>query len=268
MAKPKKEPPRGILNHQKGDLFGLSRYHPNDQLAYFIEHYWIVRWDLRGKEPYEQDVLSHPSVHLVFEKGNTRIWGIVTGKFARKLEEKGKVLGVKFRPGGFYPFYKKPVVEIMDTQLSCSHLLEENSESLESQILDHEEDETMVEQAELYLMRHLPPKDSNVEDVCSIVKTIEHDNSIRKVEDIADQFDISKRTIQRLFRRYVGAGPKWVIKRYRLHEAAEQLSAGKSHNWTQLALELGYYDQAHFIRDFKAIVGQTPVNFVESLHRE
>ena len=68
--------------------------------------------------------------------------------------------------------------------------------------------------------------------------------------------------MQRLFQQYVGIGPKWVISRYRLHEAVEQLAADRSVDWTRLALDLGYFDQAHFIRDFKRLVGRTPADFV------
>ena len=52
--------------------------------------------------------------------------------------------------------------------------------------------------------------------------------------------------------------PKWVIQRYRLHEAVEQLERGAEVDLAELALQLGYFDQAHFIRDFKALVGRPP----------
>ena len=58
--------------------------------------------------------------------------------------------------------------------------------------------------------------------------------------------------------------PKWVIQRYRLFEAAGRLSSGQA-DGAQLAHELGYFDQAHFIRDFKAMVGKTPLVFVRDL---
>ena len=70
--------------------------------------------------------------------------------------------------------------------------------------------------------------------------------------------------LQRLFGRYVGVSPKWVIQRYRLHEAAEQLATGESVSQTELALNLGYSDQAHFIRDFKAIVGVSPAAYARA----
>jgi AraC-like DNA-binding protein len=56
-----------------------------------------------------------------------------------------------------------------------------------------------------------------------------------------------------------------VIKRYRLHEAAEQLAAGEVVDWPRLALDLGYFDQAHFIKDFKTIVGRTPAEYAKNL---
>jgi AraC-like DNA-binding protein len=82
-----------------------------------------------------------------------------------------------------------------------------------------------------------------------------------RVADIADAHGISVRTAQRLFSEYVGVGPKWVLQRYRLHEALAQLHAGPDTDWARFALGLGYYDQAHFVRDFRALVGRTPAQY-------
>jgi AraC-like DNA-binding protein len=79
---------------------------------------------------------------------------------------------------------------------------------------------------------------------------------------------MGKRTLQRLFSQYVGVSPKWVIKRYRLHEAADQLGAGEVVDWAKLAVDLGYFDQAHFIKDFKTIVGQTPAEYAKRANLE
>ena len=58
--------------------------------------------------------------------------------------------------------------------------------------------------------------------------------------------------------RYVGVSPKWVISRYRLHDAIEQLMQSVPTDWAAFALQLGYFDQAHFIRDFRKLVGRAP----------
>ncbi len=85
------------------------------------------------------------------------------------------------------------------------------------------------------------------------------------MDDVVSRLHLSKRTLQRLFNQYVGVSPKWVIKRYRLHEATELLDNGGVVDWPKLALELGYFDQAHFIKDFKSIVGKTPVEYTRQV---
>jgi AraC-like DNA-binding protein len=90
------------------------------------------------------------------------------------------------------------------------------------------------------------------------------ERDIRKVADLAARYRVNERTLQRLFARYVGVSPKWVIQRYRLHEAAEQLAAQESLDQAALALELGYSDQAHFVRDFKSIIGLSPAAYARS----
>jgi len=79
-----------------------------------------------------------------------------------------------------------------------------------------------------------------------------------RVTDVAAHHEMSTRALQRLFRRYVGAGPKWVLQRYRLHSAAERIAAGDRGGWAEIAAGLGYADQAHFVRDFRMLVGVTP----------
>jgi len=114
-------------------------------------------------------------------------------------------------------------------------------------------------------MKYIPEKDPNVQEINRIVETIMEEKSIIKVDDVMNRFAINKRTLQRLFKKYVGVSPKWIIQRYRLHEAAEKMVERKAENWSRLALDLGYFDQSHFIRDFKTIIGQTPGEYLESL---
>jgi AraC-like DNA-binding protein len=76
-----------------------------------------------------------------------------------------------------------------------------------------------------------------------------------------EQRRLGKRTLQQLFSSYVGVGPKWVINRYRLHEALERLQEGAHINFAELAMELKYFDQDHFIRDFRKLVGCKPAAY-------
>jgi len=91
--------------------------------------------------------------------------------------------------------------------------------------------------------------------------------SLLRAEQVAAASGLTLRSLQRLFSDYVGIGPKWVIQRYRLHEAIARLDEGERVDFARLALDLGYADQAHFIRDFKALVGRTPREYARQGRR-
>lgn len=262
MAIPAHEEPRGILHRKAGaHNYRLYRFIPSPDLAPYIEHYWGVAWDLRGKPPQRQEVLPHPSVHLVFEKDKTAIFGIPTGKFIRELKDWGQVFGIKFQPGGFYPFIKRPVAAFTGKVVSAEQVFGPECCSLETTILALHDQGLMVAPVEAFLRKQMPEPDPLLEEISRIFELVRADRSIIKVEDLAKRLDLNSRTLQRLFNHYVGVSPKWVIQRYRLQEAAEQLAANPVANWASQAQALGYFDQAHFIKDFKLLVGTTPAEY-------
>jgi transcriptional regulator GlxA family with amidase domain len=81
---------------------------------------------------------------------------------------------------------------------------------------------------EEFLRSRRPKPDDNVARIVGMVYDVAEDRTILKVEDLVERYCMNKRTLQRLFAKYVGVGPKWVIQRYRLHEAAEQLAPARS----------------------------------------
>jgi AraC-like DNA-binding protein len=99
------------------------------------------------------------------------------------------------------------------------------------------------------------------------VAAIAGNRGVVRVNDLAAEVGISPRRLQRLFNEYVGAGPKWVIRRYRMQEALARTAGGAPVSWGQLAADLGYSDQAHFTRDFTANVGAPPSRYVREVAR-
>lgn len=216
---------------------------------------------MREVGPLVQENLPFPSIHLVFEKGNTKIFGVVSGKFSKVLEGKSRVFGIKFRPGAFYPFYRKPVSDLTDRTLALEEVFGINSQPLEEEVFSKESEEELVRFAEKFLYERLPEEDGNVETINRIIQEISSKREIVKVEDIVGFSGLNKRTLQRMFHQYVGVGPKWVINRYRMFEILDRMSGRK--DWADLALELGYFDQAHFIKDFKRMVGLSPDEYAK-----
>ena len=90
--------------------FTLNRYPPPEDLAPFVDFCWVIRWDLRGQPPHEQQILPHPNVNLAFEASGPAVYGVDRKIFTRRLSGVGQALGVRFRPGGFRPFSAQPIV--------------------------------------------------------------------------------------------------------------------------------------------------------------
>jgi len=265
MARIKYDKPKGLLKPPPGgEGSHYARYHPSADLEFFVEHYWIVQWDLTGQEPRVQETLPHPSIHVVFQRGGSRVVGVVTGRFSILLKGTDGVFGIKFPPGAFYPFLKTSVSRITNKVLRLTDVFDVDSQTLEDAIMSQTDDYRMIDLAEAFLRERLPDRDERVPEVRRIVERILTDREITTVDDVVDRTGMNKRTLQRLFSRYVGVSPKWVIKRYRLLEAAEQLASNQSADLSRLAVDLGYFDQAHFIKDFKSIVGKSPAEFAKN----
>lgn len=263
---------RGILNAAGRGKFSLSRYEPSPPLQPFVEHYWIVRYDLNAETPFTQTVLSYPNVHLAFEHDHEGrrafLYGIPRRPFVRELSGAGRVFGVRFRAGGFYPFWQRNVSLLTGTTVAASELFGRDADEWTNVILEAGDDAEMARRAELALSTRLPRRDPQAELAGRIVQETMNDRSIMKVEQLSELTGLSIRQMQRLFRKYVGVTPKWVIKRFRLQEAAEHLEQDESAQWAELATQFGYFDQAHFIKDFKSVLGQTPAAYKSRLSAE
>ncbi|QKW40634.1 AraC family transcriptional regulator [Actinomadura sp. NAK00032] len=254
---------RGVLfPHLNASVAELDRRPPGPALARSVELYWRVRW--HTAEPYETKVLAHPNVHLVFEEPRALVYGVDRGLFVRRLEGRGQVLGVKFRPGGFRPFVDGPVSALADRRIPAAELLGPAVDEVNRAVLGGAGTTEMVRLAEAFLEPLLPEPDPAAEEAAAMVGRITADPGLFRVDQAAEQLHVSVRTLQRLFAEYVGASPKWVLRRARLHEAATRADEGARIDWRALAGDLGYYDQAHLTRDFTAAVGVSPARYARS----
>ncbi|WP_454189855.1 AraC family transcriptional regulator [Paenibacillus sp. Marseille-Q7038] len=264
MSKSIDERSLGLLHLEHGEQhFTLKRYQPCTELSPFIKHYWIVEWNFPANETFTQDVIPNPCVNLVIEQGRTYFFGPSSTKYGHQLREKGSVFGIKFQPGGFYPWIQKPITVLACAPLPAESLLPQSSQELEAMFLSgsipHNE---LVQRMDQLLLPLLPSVDETGLEIERITTYIQDHHEITKVDEVCMYFQINKRKLQRLFQQYVGLSPKTVIRLYRLQNAAETLDQGDNFQLLKLSMDLGYHDQSHFIKDFKSIVGTTPEAYV------
>ena len=256
--------PPGVLHADLDTLgFAHARYWPADDLAPFVEHYWTVEWNIA--RACTRETLPHPVVHIVLENDEAQIGGPSTRRWERTFGAgSGRVFAIKFRPGGFRPFVGVPVSTFADRVVALHEFFGDASGTLARNILASPDHATAVAYLEAFLRVQNPRLDDTVALVAGIAERIAVDRSLTRIEQVAAEFALTPRTLQRMFREYVGVGPKWVIQRYRLHEVVERVEADPAVDWAATAAELGYADQAHLVRDFTRLVGRPPATYARA----
>lgn len=257
----------GVLGVRDVD-FRVDRAPASDDLSALVERHWLVSWDLPPGRRASVTLLPHPCVNVVHDRGMVAIAGVGSDRFTYAYSGRGRVFGVKFRPGAFRPMYGRAVSELTDQTVPLSTLWGADADTFAAELSVAPDLDALVVVAERHLRAHWPAPDPEVAVIGGIVHALLYDRTITRVEEVCERFDMRPRTLQRLFQRYVGVSPKWVLRRYRLHEAAARLAEGTDTTWADVAADLGYFDQSHFIRDFTRAIGMTPVAYAEACRRQ
>jgi AraC-like DNA-binding protein len=240
--------------------FAVERRSPAPALVDLVDLYALITWKL-GAETLEQETLPDAAVYLVIDATDARVSGVRRGRSSYVLSGSERAFGVTFRPAGFRPFIESPVAALTDRSVDLSDLIEAGG-SLATTIRAARSAGEMAAAADGFLLELGARADANVRAINALVERARSDPAMRFVRQLAALAATSERQLQRRFREYVGVGPKWVIRRARLQDAAGTLAAGVDPSLAELALDLGYVDQAHFTNDFTAQVGVPPAAYV------
>ncbi|MBF6357874.1 AraC family transcriptional regulator [Nocardia higoensis] len=256
---------KGILHPREQSRHrSLRRLRPGPSVGRFVHWYWLVDWDLRDRPAYRAEVLPFPCVNMTFERSATRtgafVNGVVTTRYTRELTGAGRVFGVRFRPGGFGAYTGSDVGALRDRSVELREVFPD-SEDFGERVLAEDDDRSRRALVEQWLAARAGEPDEVYRLVLRIVEAMEHDRELTRVDQVTERFGVSIRTLQRMFARYVGASPKWVLRRHRLQDGADLLARGDITDLAALAVELGYFDQAHFSREFAAEIGMSPSEY-------
>ncbi|AWT44757.1 MULTISPECIES: helix-turn-helix domain-containing protein [Streptomyces] len=257
--------PSGLLTRVR-----FRRHEPAEPLRRYVEWYWLIDWDL--PEPYVSHIVPHPAVNLTFQWDEDEgppygeLTGVALGLYARKLAGRGRVCGAKFRPGGFRPFAPGvPVTHWTGRVLPAHEAFERAGGDTPRSVVAPAGDAERVAALDAFLLSLPWAPDPQADLAVELVEHIRTDRAVLRVGDLARDRGRSVRSLQRLFSAYVGVAPKWVILRYRIHEALELAGHRRDVDWAALAADLGYADQAHLVRDFTATVGVSPAAYAQAV---
>ena len=255
---------RGLVGRPAStSVFDLNRWAPSDATAQFVEHFWSVQWDLREQGPFDSTVITFPSLHVTHEWGddgprhgfalpNTLVHGVVERVFHTTISEQGAVVGARFRPGGFTARFDR------DAAAQTGRVQPVDDELFDGPINLGDDVDTASTRLDELIGAHSGELHPTYSSLTALVDRIRDDDRLHRVEQVMQHSPWSARTTQRVFRSYVGVPVKWVLCRYRLQQAALEIESHPGVDQADLAVRLGWYDQAHFINDFRTMLGSTP----------
>jgi len=250
---------------------------PTGILSQYIEHYWVLEADDSDGEISER-IIPTGNIELMFhykktfitrgngevkEQPRTIITGINSGFSDVTTRGESGVIAVTFYPWGAYSFFNFPLLEIENMSISLDDVCNDKVRNIEEQIQEAKTLNERVSIIESFLFRCLcTTRNNDVQLIKSGVALINQSKGQISTSNLSDKMAVSGKSLERKFSFFLGKTPKQFIKIVRFQEVIRSLTANQTKSLTGIALENGYFDQAHFIKDFKSLSGYTPREFL------
>ncbi|PJJ55642.1 helix-turn-helix domain-containing protein [Compostimonas suwonensis] len=242
----------------------IDRLYPRDDLAALVRHYWIPRWTLPDGVVVRQGVLEYPGCNLVVYPHGAALHGVTLGRGEQALSGTGWAFGVLLQPGTARALTGRSTAELTGTVVDASELPRaQEFIGAVRQEASAGDDAAAAAAFESWLESLGLALGEDAALAAGIVQAVEADRDLLRVEQLAERFGLGLRRLQRLLAQEAGVTPKWLIRRFRLQEAAYALAQPDAPALAELAASLGYADQSHFSRDFVSIVGETPRGYAD-----
>ncbi|MBV8252280.1 MAG: helix-turn-helix transcriptional regulator [Chitinophaga sp.] len=253
-----------------------QQYYPSIQLADFIECYWVLHAPDRFMDAPDR-LIPGGRVELIFDFGDptdwlitadnphgTRLSGpVIMGQrnqiFYVKSTGKATMLGLRFKPGGLAAFTNLPVSDLLNILMPAELILGPAVKSLEMQLSDYPDDDKRIQVLDALLktaLRNTPTDQSVVNLSIDMLRNSQDDISI---DTVCQQTGWYYKKLERIFLKNIGYTPKYYHKILRFNKAVRCMQA--SHTLADVSHLCNYFDQAHFIRDFRLFTGTTPSQF-------
>ena len=251
----------------------LRRYPPPPELEGLVDRFWAVTWDLPDGVRHRQQLLTHPCANISVgtpdarddrpDDVDARAHGVWRDLADREVAGSGWTVAAMTTCGGLGAFLDGPATALTGHDVDLTTLGWPSG--LAGTVTAAGGEAARIEVLAATLVAALRPgRVATAREVAAVARVAETDRSVRRLDDLAQRAGVGARTLQRLFSEHAGVSPTWVVRRYRLLDAAESVRSGERVAWADLAVDLGYADQAHLVREFKGALGRTPQAYARS----
>jgi AraC-like DNA-binding protein len=193
--------------------------------------------------------------------------GARTEPFVIDTLQQERVFGIQFHAGGSFPFFHAPSSEMENRDLSLDCVWNAAATTMRERLLEAESVPAMFAIAADALMQQLVRPLELHPAVVFAARRFSTNPHTTTVGSVINQIGLSHRRFSQIFHDQTGLTPKTFCRVRRFQHVLRSIRAAHTIEWTRIALDCGYYDQAHFIHDFQSFSGLTPTGYVDSFFR-
>jgi len=255
---------------------------PNPQLAKHVECFWLLESRGQPREVAPERIMPDGCIELIFNLADpfkryhangvieTQPQTLVAGQMRSYalIEPTGRVklFGVRFHPGGAFPFLRFPVCELTDSIINFENVLSRLGKELAEKVQRARSSRERIAVIEAAFLARLTQFEAADQLIDTVVNLMVRRNGLISIERLQQHSNLSGRQLERRFQSQVGLTPKFFCRILRFQKVFKAAAQPQKVNWSCIAAECGYYDQAHFIHDFKAFSGQNPSAYFSEDH--
>ncbi len=257
------------------DYLGFRLIPPGSLLRPYVRSYWYFERQTPLLTAHEEFMHPRGGFGVVFNFGdrlhldgagiNAPVFLDGTTTISRRMGFLGSIelLGISFWAGGAYPFLGVPLTELRNETALLDALDRGTLLRLHEQLYEAESLPARVQLLDDWLLRRLAQGKTRLPLIPASLALLANTSERRSIPEVAQQLGISQRQLERLYHEQVGMAPKQYARLLRVETARLALKQTPGQPQTRLAVDLDFYDQSHFIREFRAVVGMTPQQYVQ-----
>lgn len=256
--------PTEPLSSSVETIFYLQGYCPEHSVERLVPDgsvSLVVELDDQPRFVYDNETLEKQQ-----ECRGAWISGMHSGFISISALQNTELLAIRFAPGGGYPFFKRPLSELNDAVVDAHTILGAGIVELRRQVQTAPEPELKLRVAQQYLLDIADFTLAPPPAITNAVAAIRAAPTVGKLDEIIAQSQYSHKHFISLFKKYVGLSPKAFQRVLRFAQVIPLIHEKQRINWAQLSADCGYYDQAHFIKDFQNFSGFNPQDFLNDRH--
>ncbi|MGD8749561.1 MAG: helix-turn-helix transcriptional regulator [Balneolaceae bacterium] len=254
-------------------MIEMTEYKPSHGLSPFVELYWTAKFNTGQAQLLSQKVVPNGYVELIIHTTEQHchlnkhgLWslspdytiiGLFTNPYEVRFKDLVEVFGIRLKPEAIYNLFGIPASEFHQQYEDMELVLDKEFHTFCSKIRRSEKGKK-IQLAEEYLLNNLQRTNQPLSYVNHAAEIIRTKHGFLRIEELCNKVYISLRQLQRQFKKVVGVSPKMYMRISRLNTVYQLIEDDNMLNLSQIAFQCGYADQAHFIRDFKSIIGERP----------